>query len=194
MPPLAKQKHHIAGRLRLQLSSAKGNAALFHRIRHGLEKLPGVRAVQVKPATAVVIVEYDPAQFTEFSPKLANFAAEQKLFVLNLAEDAGAEPQTAAEWTLDTGLGLLNRAVQSGTRNVISLKEAVPLGILAWAAVFVDPAAAASQWLSWVAFAWAIYFDTHQDEPVKDVARRVEALRSEIGAVRALLERSATKT
>jgi hypothetical protein len=173
----------------LHLSPGKGDNALFEAIRERLAEAPGVRRVAVKPSTAVVIVEYDPAMAGNFRHSLAEFAKKDNLFVFAPANDGLPPPHSSVtDRKLTSGSGFLNRALQAGTGNLISLKEALPIGMLAWAAIFVDPATAAAQWLSWVAFAWNIYFDTHQDEPARELSQQLKTMQVDIAAVRRLLE------
>ena len=188
---LAEQKHHIAGRLRLQIAPGKGDHVFFESLRKHLTQAPGVRDVEVKPSTAVVIVEYDPALFETFRRSLEEFARKDNLFVFAPAGEGLAAPHASAtRRTIQSRSSFFDHIVQAGTGNLISLKEAVPLGILAWALIFVDPALAASQWLSWVAFAWAIYFDTHQDEPIQELSQQLKALQADMALIRKLLESS----
>ncbi|MBV8834141.1 MAG: hypothetical protein JO108_33500 [Acidobacteriaceae bacterium] len=45
---VAQQKHHIPGRLRLQIALGKRDQVLFESFREGLTQAPAVRAVYVK--------------------------------------------------------------------------------------------------------------------------------------------------
>lgn len=190
MPTIAEQKHHVPGRMRLSLPFAKRDRALLDRIRESLAGMRGIRGIATNATNATVIIHYDPAMYDEFPRMLANFTATKNLMSINIgrANNGGGLKESSTERSLEAIFGRANRVVQDSTRNAISLKEILPFGILAWSVIFVDPAAAAAQWLSWMSFAWNTYFDLHQDEPVHAVGQQVKKLQSDISAIRALLE------
>ena len=141
---IAQQKHHIPGRLRLRIASGTGDQALLESFRERLTRVPGVHTVQVKPSTAVIIVEYDPTLFGTFRDRLAEFARNDDLFLLApVVAGLPAPHPSALKRTVEDGSSLVDRIVRAGTGNLVSLKEAVPLAILTWAIIFVDPATAA---------------------------------------------------
>lgn len=188
---IAEQRHHVPGRMRLRLVSGERNRALLDRIREELARAPGVRDVACNPANASFIIRYDPAMYSRFSDALTKFAAERDLMTIQTA-GAGEDDnpsESVTDRSLRAVLGGADTVVRTKTRNTISLKELLPFGLAAYSVVAVNPAMAAAQWLSWISFAWNAYFDLHQDEPVHEVGTELRALRSEIGELRALLER-----
>ena len=181
MPSSALVLHHVPGRIRIGLTSAKGNTERSEAIKTVLGSLTGVQYLKANPVLGTFVIHYDPKQFANF-PVLLSEAARQYGWVnVQGAFRSNLETQSSlAGRSLDQGLGDLNKAVQSVTRNAINLKELVPLGILVYAVTFVDKAIQASQWLGWVQFAFSTYMDLHDSEPVVEVAKSLEALRAQI--------------
>ena len=191
MLPVAQTKHHIQGRLRLRITTGRRDPALLERIGQSLSAAAGVRRTQVNLTASAIVIEYDPAMYHEFPHALAGFADREGLFHMEPPRDDEFDGgRSVADQALDQVFGHVNRAVQNATGDLVNLKELLPLGVVASALLFVDRAAVAAQWLSWIQFAWSSYWDLHQDEPVQRVGRDVKALRAEVAAVRELLEQS----
>lgn len=206
MTPTADLLHHVPGRVRLRLPFAKGDITTLRRIQQSLASLAGVTQVHSNPTLGTMVVRYDRSLSGIFAGALASYAAEHELFALPCANLENCVSETGR--SVETTLGALNRAVQQATGNAISMKELLPLGLCAYAVLFVDKAAAAAQWITWIQFAFDSYIDLHEKEPIVELGQKVEevgaeiidrqetsveALRAEMAelraAVRALLER-----
>jgi hypothetical protein len=68
--PAPKLKLHVAhqvpGRLRMKVSSAKGNPELLKQIGETFSAIPGIERVSVNPATGSVVLHYDTDRHDEF--------------------------------------------------------------------------------------------------------------------------------
>ncbi len=184
----AEIRHHMRGRLRLRFAAGRRDRALLDELRRNLVKAPGVRRIQLNPAAAGIVIEYDPALYPEFAKTLATFAEQENLFCLGEGEQCEPVDRSLTDRAINDMFGRINDAVENVTGNVINLKELAPFAIGMAALLFVDRAAVASQWLSWIQFAWSSYCDLHQDEPVHEVGQEVRALRADLAAVRQMLE------
>jgi hypothetical protein len=185
----AEIRHHIRGRIRLRVGARERDPALLESLRKILAAAPGVHSVELNPAAACAVIRYEPSLYDEFPKMLADVGEREKLFRLELSSDGGGVPDRSwSDAALDDVLGRANRTIQKSTANLVSMKEMLPAGIALSALLFVDRAAAAAQWLSWIQFAWSSYFDLHQTEPVQEVSREVRALHNEIAEIRRLLE------
>ncbi|MBV8700177.1 HMA2 domain-containing protein [Bradyrhizobium sp.] len=61
MVPIAYVEHEIPGRLRLRVPDRRGDSGYFESIKQGLSKHPGVKQLNVAPATASILLHYDGA-------------------------------------------------------------------------------------------------------------------------------------
>ena len=170
----AELVHHIAGRMRLRIPAAKGNAAKLREIQRSLPELAGVQSVEANAMLGTLVVRYDPKLFTSFTASLTEFAREHSLFAI--AGQNAAPCVSNADRSLNRFLGSVNRAVQAGLGNAINLKELLPLAVGVYALFFVDKAVAAAQWLNWIQFAIDSYVDLHENEPVEELGQTMEAL------------------
>jgi ribosomal protein S11 len=178
MTPTADLLHHIPGRVRLRLPFAKGDAAALRRIQQSLASLAGVTQVHSNATLGTLVVRYDRSLASVFAGALASYAAEHELFALPCADLETSVSETGR--SVETTLGALNRAVQQATGNAINMKELLPLALGAYALLFVDKAVAASQWITWIQFAFDSYIDLHEKEPIVELGQKVEEVGAEI--------------
>lgn len=192
MLEIAESKHHVPGRMRLYLPSARRNPELLERVRSALGSLAGVHRIEPNLTIGAIIVYYEPSMSGDFPRMLSEFAERENLFWLDpsLAGSNGPNGQSLTDQALDVVAERVNRAVQGATWNAISLKELFPFGIATWALLFVNRAVAAAQWLNWIQFAWSSYFELHQEEPIHEVQQQIASLRGDLAGIRELLEQN----
>lgn len=59
MLPVAHCVHAVPGRVRYRIPERRGDETFFARVREVLADTPGVRAVEVNPLTAAVLLRFD---------------------------------------------------------------------------------------------------------------------------------------
>lgn len=178
MTSTADLLHHVPGRLRLRLPFAKGDPAVLRSVQQSLASLAGVTQVHSNPTLGTLVVRYDRSLAGVFTGALASYAAEHQLFALPCDNSESCVSDTSR--SVETALGALNRAVQRATGNAINMKELLPLALGAYALFFVDKAVAASQWITWIQFAFDSYIDLHEKEPIVELSQKVEEVGAEI--------------
>lgn len=184
----AEVLHHIPGRMRIRVPAAKRDSERLEEIRSSIEKLPGVVDVSANSGLGTLIIHYELAAFGEAVQRITEHASKADLFLLRPPPDEDDEPPVSnLDRAVDQFVGKVNRILQAGTGQAVNLKEIFPFGIILYAVLFVDQAIAASQWLSWLQFAFSSYLDLHDGEPIAQVGDSVEALRAELQALRAEL-------
>jgi hypothetical protein len=198
MNETAEVLHHLPGRMRLRIVAARHSPARIQAIQDVLINLPGVQRVAGNAMLGTILVQYEPVLFAEFAAALAKFASEHGLFCLPCDTEVPCVSDTGR--SLDQFFGNLNQTVQQATSNAINLKELLPLALAVYGFLFVDRGVAAAQWLNWLQFAFDIYIDLHEEEPLTELAQKVsaasakflkeqsasnESLRSELAALRA---------
>jgi uncharacterized coiled-coil protein SlyX len=183
MIPDAVVLHHVPGRMRLRVASAKGSARQLREIGQALAPMQGVRDVTVSPTIGTLVVQYDPALFSQFPARLVAHATERSALRIDGAFKANVQArESIADQSMERFAENLNKRVQALTGHAINLKELFPLGIIVYAVLFVDKAVNAAQWLSWLQFAFSSYFELHQDEPIAKLSAAIATLRAEMSA------------
>jgi hypothetical protein len=70
--------HHLRGRLRIRIPSAKGDPVALERIRLSLESLAGIQSLQVNETLGSITIRYDPQQHADFESRLAGEGPHQE--------------------------------------------------------------------------------------------------------------------
>ena len=172
--------HHVPGRMRLRVPSAKGDAQTLQEVRQSLSSLRGIADIRGNALIGTLVIEYDRALFPEFPHQLSD--------ILRIDDGFSASFKTTESMTdhsIERSAEKLNQTVQRLTGNAINLKELFPFSIVLYAVLFVDRAINAAQWLSWLQFAFSAYFELHQEDPVAKVGISVETLRAEMHSMHA---------
>jgi hypothetical protein len=178
MSETADLMHHVPGRLRMRLPLAKKNPSRLRAIQDALAGWAGISRVDANPTLGTVVIYYDPALYADFPRALADYARQHDLFGVGCDDVMPCISET--DRSVNRIFGEMNRKVQEATKNLINLKELLPLAMAGYGFLFVDRAAAAAQWLNWLQFAFDTYLDLHEDEPVEELGQRVEALGARI--------------
>jgi hypothetical protein len=152
--------HHVPGRMRLKIPSAKGNDVLFEEIRQSLAVVPGIHEIIINPATSSVTVHYA----VDAHPQLhASIDQHQEHFAVNhtppstkiddmthMVEDEAeflAEHSHSARVVVDL-CKKLDREVKKATSNSVDLKVLVPLGLAAVTFIEIGATAATPVWVT----------------------------------------------
>jgi hypothetical protein len=158
----AHVSHHIPGRMRVKVPGAKGQPRVLQRIQQSLAPMPGIRRVEVNPATGSVLIHYDPARHEAFHAQLAAHGTHGELFALEPPEltEVGA---TAAQLEADAeflashsevarrlidGVKQLDTGIKWATNNNVDLKVLVPLGLAVYAFMKAGTEAVTPLWVT----------------------------------------------
>ena len=181
----AEVLHHIPGRMRIRVPAAKRDSEQLEHIRNAFDKLPVVLDVSANAGLGTLIIHYEPAAFSGAIQRITEHASKADLFLLHPPPEQHDDvPVSNLDRAVDRFFGKVNRIVEAGTGHAVNLKEIFPFAIILYAVVFVDKAIAASQWLSWLQFAFSSYLEMHDGEPIVKIGDSVESVRAELQALR----------
>jgi hypothetical protein len=139
--------HHIPGRMRVGVSSARGNEAFLGEIRASMLRVPGVERVATNVVTGSVLVHYDAARHGHFHRRLSTHCEQEGLVRLeppaitevdDLAEKVEQEAEFLAAHS-KTALAVVSivrrfdRTIKKATGNRLDLRVLLPLGLAVWA-------------------------------------------------------------
>jgi hypothetical protein len=162
----AKVAHHVPGRMRLKLDSAKGNDALLEDIRQNLATMPGVHEILINASTGSVTVHYSVEAHPEL---LTSIDKHQDHFSVAQAPAPGRVPpgtkiddmtrmiEEEADFLADhsnTARVVVNfckeidRNIKKATNNSVDLKVIVPLGLAAVTFLEIGATAATPVWVT----------------------------------------------
>lgn len=184
MPHSARVTHHIQGRIRVKVPSAKGNEIALHRIKESILPMPGVRDVQVNSSTGSILVHYDSGLYDDFHQHLTEHGESAGLFALQCpevseidqiantiereAEFLAARSETAR--TLVDFTKQLNSAIKKATRNAVDLNVLLPLGLAAYSVLELEAEMSTPLWVTLGIFSFNSFVMLHAgsvEQPVK---------------------------
>ncbi len=152
--------HHVPGRMRLKIPSAKGNEAVFEEIRQTLAVTPGIHDIEVNATTGSVTVHYSvdahPELHTSIAQHQEHFAVAHKPPATKL-DDMTRIIEDEAEFLADHSHSArlvvnfckqLDKEVKRATGNSVDLKVLVPLGLAAVTFVEIGATAATPVWVT----------------------------------------------
>jgi Heavy metal associated domain 2 len=175
--------HHIPGRIRIRIPYAKGDRALLEQIRQSIAPRPGVRNVKVNQTTGSVLIHFENFQLDEFNRGLADYAAHEDLFILDLNSHL---EETNISHSIDSGFKNLSNGVKRATSGAIDLKELFPVALAAAALAVVKKAKGTPLWVSLLNFAFSSYMSLHEPEQIENVViKEIKSLHEDIAALRA---------
>ena len=158
--------HHIPGRLRMKVASAKGNVELLDQIRQLFAASPGVHAVAVNPTTGSLTLHYDRTQQEEFYNHFKASYARHALsgstppatdidnIVNKIEEEAKflADRSLLARNVVDF-FENLDQQVRLATNNSLDLKIVAAVGFATFALMEIGVTAATPMWVTLAIFA-----------------------------------------
>jgi hypothetical protein len=145
-------KHRIPGRIRLQVSGAKGQPDFFQQVDKVAKSVKGVRSVSTRPVTGSVIVDYDNRDpEVEDRLKVALHEASTLLSFaipeVGEAEEIWKIAESDAEYiaehsriaaSLIDAMESISQEVKRATHNIVDLKLLLPLGLAGYGLFFID--------------------------------------------------------
>jgi cation transport ATPase len=170
----AEIAHHVRGRIRMKVPSAKGDEGALAQIAEALKAIPGVHGVAANTATGSVVVEYDPHCHFDFHQTLElhgkeHLALPQRAPVTEadeLANTIEEEAKFLAEHShvaraIIEFCKAMDRGVKQATGNAIDLKVLFPLGLAVYTFLELGFEAATPVWLTLGFFSLNHFVDMH---------------------------------
>ena len=167
--------HHTRGRVRLKVPKARDDPALLQHIKDAFANVPGIEAIELKPATGSVVLHYDPEHQSNiphlFQPpppppsgpqphrppsghldEMTRGIEEEAEFLAEHSMIAKSVVQYAKD---------LDRWLKRNSGNNLDLKIMVPVGLAAVTFLEVGAAAATPMWVTLVIFSLNHFVELH---------------------------------
>ena len=168
--------HHVKGRLRMRVPSAKGDLAALEAIKRTLTPLTGVHEVVVNAATGSITVHYDPKRHDDFHEHLTGDGHHQDVMAVpeppKLSEvdeleemlEKEAEYLAAHSHSAKVVVEFIRKCdieLKKVTDNQLDLKVITPLGLAVYAFMALGFEAATPVWLTLGLFSFNHFVDLH---------------------------------
>ena len=127
----ARVVHHAPGRMRLRFEKGADVPEAARRLEAACGEVPGVRAIELRPAARSIILRYNPA---ELEPQRlldeVHLTASVKLVEEGAHLQAREPDGTAVGQSVLGAFGVANTRVRKVTRGIVDLRDAFPLALL----------------------------------------------------------------
>ena len=181
MPHDAHVAHHVKGRLRVRVPSAKGNPKVLEAIKRSLTPLTGVNEVVVNEAIGTITVHYDPKRHADFHKHLSGEGHHKKMMTLpappvlsevdEVAETLAKEAEylSSHSHTAKFFVDLIRKCdleLKRASDNQLDLKVLAPLGLAIYAFLEMGFEASTPVWLTLGLFSFNHFVDLHTHHEV----------------------------
>jgi hypothetical protein len=170
----AELAHHVPGRLRIKIPTARGNVALLESLRQVFAGVQGIDSVIVKPNSGSLVLHYDPRLEAEMEARFADYHNGRVDMrrerpgdeVAALTDKFEAEAEFLAghsEWArvVVDFFKEFDRQIRIATNNSIDLKIVLALGLAIATFVGIGAHAATPMWVTLVLFALNHFMEQH---------------------------------
>jgi len=175
----AHVSHHIPGRMRVKVPSAKDQPRVLRQIQQSLAPMPGVQHVEINPATGSVLILYDLERHDAFHTQLAEHSTHADLFALDppkvtevdeLAEKIETEATFLAAHSevarrMIEAVQQINAGLKQATNNTVDLKVLLPLGLALYAFLEAGTEAVTPLWVTLGIFSFNSFVALHSPHP-----------------------------
>lgn len=157
--------HQVPGRVRMKVSSAKGNPELLKQIGETFSVIPGIERVSINPTTGSVVLHYDTDRHNEFrkgfDPHYQSVGGqgntpprtEIDTLARNIEDEAEflAQNSRSAKAVVDF-FKKFDQEIKLATGNTVDLKVVLAIGIIGITVLEVGASAATPVWLTLTVF------------------------------------------
>lgn len=179
--------HHIPGRLRIRLHRALLDQDTQQHVTALLRTLPYVQAVDFRPASGSLVIEYDASSHGEMDGHVRLLVAQPELFGLPAdntepaaqhestdarANEGLAEVQppheqpamgdrSAVAYGLQRFFKQMDQELKRSTDNLVDLKTLLPLAVGTGSLLFMDRKQSSPLWVTLLLFAFNAFVTLH---------------------------------
>lgn len=169
--------HHMPGRVRMKIPTAKGDHMAMAKIAESFRAAPGVESVSVNPDTGSLLMKYSAARRDEvhaqLSARLGDHYRPPETEYDKLADNIGREAEFLAEHShaarvVVDAFMTLDASIKRRTDNYVDLKIVLAVVIVGGTMFEVGLAAATPVWLTLAVFSVNHMVQLHQHQLMRD--------------------------
>jgi hypothetical protein len=175
MKPKLQIAHHVPGRIRMKIPSAKGNPDQLAAYKETLSLIPGIEQIDVNPATGSIVLRYDPERQDDFHAGFHRHTTHHHghahgptndidALASKIGEEAEflAEHSHAARAVVDFCKSA-DRQIKVATNNTLDFKMMLAIGVIGITIFEVGATAATPVWVTLTLFALHHYIEMQTD-------------------------------
>jgi hypothetical protein len=151
--------HQTAGRVRMKISGAKGNADVLKAVAENFRVIPGIEQIAINPVTGSIILHYDEDNQKAFNDRLTRsmmahggasmLGSEFEELARKIENEAEFLAQRSeAARAIVTFFKQMDRDIKVATHNVVDLKIVLAVGVISLTVFEIGAHAATPVWLT----------------------------------------------
>jgi heavy-metal-associated domain-containing protein len=164
--------HHIPGRLRLRIPSAKGEKEALREISGALARAPGISQIDYNPITGSILIRYSPEHYHNLRSLESGLSGMAVPITLNHSHSIYDEPRrrhkdgrSAAARKVDAFFKQVDHEIRSATDNEVDLKFILPFGVALLGLMALRYSSTTPLWLTLLIFAFNSFLGLHAPTP-----------------------------
>ena len=165
--------HHLPGRLRLRIPTAKGKEDELRELGSAIARAPGISQVEYNPITGSILIQYSPEQYRSLPSLESSLSASAVPITVNNSNSAHHEShhqhqrrgRSVAARGVDSFFKQIDHEIRMATDNEVDLKFIVPFGVAVLGLVALRYSSTTPLWLTLLIFSFNSFLGLHAPTP-----------------------------
>jgi Heavy metal associated domain 2 len=165
--------HHLPGRLRLRIPTAKGNEDELRELGSAIARAPGINQVEYNPITGSILIQYSPEQYKNLRSLESSLSASAVPITVNNSGSAHHEShhrhqrrgRSVAAKRIDFFFRQIDHEIRTVTDNEVDLKFILPFGVAILGLLALRYSSATPLWLTLLIFSFNSFLGLHAPTP-----------------------------
>ena len=167
--------HHLPGRLRLRIPTAKGEEDELREISSAISRTPGINQVDYNPITGSILIQYSPELYRNLHSLESSLSALAEPIALNNSHRSDHRSRHPRHWRgrstaarrVDSFFKQIDRDIRMATDNEVDLKFILPLVVGVLGLVTLRTSRTTPLWLTLLIFAFNSFLGLHAPSPAE---------------------------
>jgi hypothetical protein len=167
--------HHLPGRLRLRIPSAKGEEEDLRNLSSTIAGAPGISQVDYNPITGSILIQYSHQHYRNLQSLEASLRASAVPIAVNDSHPAQGQShhrrqrqgRSVAARGIDSFFRQVDADIRDATDNEVDLKFIVPFGVAVLGLVALRYSSTTPLWLTLLIFAFNSFLGLHAPTPAE---------------------------
>jgi len=165
--------HHLPGRLRLRIPTAKGEEDELRALSSAIARAPGISQVEYNPITGSILIQYSPEQYRNLRSLESSLSASAVPIAVNNSSSLRHEAhhrhhrrgRSIAARRVDSFFRQLDHEIRVATDNEVDLKFILPFGVAVLGLLALRHSSITPLWLTLLIFAFNSFLGLHAPTP-----------------------------
>jgi len=166
--------HHLPGRLRLRIPTAKGEEHELRELSSAIARAPGISQVEYNPVTGSILIQYSPEQYKNLRSLESSLSASAVPIAVDNSYSAHhhesrhrhhRQGRSVAARRVDSFFKQLDHEIRLATDNEVDLKFILPFGVAVLGLLALRHSSTTPLWLTLLIFAFNSFLGLHAPTP-----------------------------